>query len=123
MTETPKPLETGRSWELWKRLAQGRKEFGITEAARAHTPEAVERLVHWMRSDHPTASVAACNALLDRGHGKAPAMIKPANEYRAPLEMTDEQIRERLAALRGILLQHGIDPLGLPSPNGAGGHR
>ena len=28
MTEAPKPLDTGRSWALWKRLAQGRKEFG-----------------------------------------------------------------------------------------------
>src|SRR5262249_8164634 len=28
MTEAPKPLDTGRSWALWKRLAQGHKEFG-----------------------------------------------------------------------------------------------
>jgi oleate hydratase len=32
MTEAPKPLDTGRSWALWKRLAQGRKEFGNPDA-------------------------------------------------------------------------------------------
>jgi hypothetical protein len=38
--------------------------------ARQYTPEAVARLVHWMRSDNPKASVAATSALLDRGWGK-----------------------------------------------------
>ncbi len=28
MTEAPKPRDTGRSWALWRRLAQGRKDFG-----------------------------------------------------------------------------------------------
>jgi len=32
MTAVPKPVETGRSWALWKRLAQGRKEFGNPDA-------------------------------------------------------------------------------------------
>jgi oleate hydratase len=32
MTEAPKPQDTGRSWALWKRLAQGRKEFGNPDA-------------------------------------------------------------------------------------------
>ena len=36
------------------------------EAARQHTPEAIARLAHWMQSDDPRASVAACQALLDR---------------------------------------------------------
>lgn len=38
--------------------------------ARQHTKEAVERLVHWLRSDNPKASVTAAQALLDRGYGK-----------------------------------------------------
>jgi hypothetical protein len=42
----------------------------VRELARQHTIEAVERLVAWMRSDEPKASVAACNAILDRGWGK-----------------------------------------------------
>jgi oleate hydratase len=32
MTEAPKPVGTERSWALWKRLAQGRKEFGNPDA-------------------------------------------------------------------------------------------
>ncbi len=42
----------------------------VIEAARQHTPAAVARLAHWMQSDDPRASVAACQALLDRGWGK-----------------------------------------------------
>lgn len=33
--------------------------------------EAVDRLVYWMRSDDPRASVTATSLLLDRGFGKA----------------------------------------------------
>ena len=32
MTEAPKPQDEGRSWALWRRLAQGRKDFGNPEA-------------------------------------------------------------------------------------------
>ena len=32
MTEAPKPLDTGRSWALWKRLANERKGFGNPDA-------------------------------------------------------------------------------------------
>jgi oleate hydratase len=32
MTEAPKPQDAGRSWALWKRLAEGRKEFGNPDA-------------------------------------------------------------------------------------------
>ena len=32
MTAAPKPLDTGRSWALWKRLAQERKGFGNPDA-------------------------------------------------------------------------------------------
>jgi hypothetical protein len=43
--------------------------------AREHTVEAIERLVHWLRSDNAKASVAAAGALLDRAWGKAPQAI------------------------------------------------
>ena len=52
------------------------KELGdIKELARQYTAEAIERLVDWMRSDEPKASVAAANTLLDRGWGKAPQAV------------------------------------------------
>ncbi|MBS1065918.1 hypothetical protein JK164_08090 [Gluconobacter kondonii] len=44
----------------------------VKEAAREHTLLAIERLAHWAASNEPAASVAASNALLDRGWGKAP---------------------------------------------------
>lgn len=47
------------------------KEPGwVKELARQHTPRAIERLVEWMESNHPSASPAAANALLDRAWGR-----------------------------------------------------
>ena len=33
------------------------------------------------------------------------------------------EIRDRLAAIRDLLIEHGIDPLTLPSPRGNGEHQ
>jgi hypothetical protein len=42
----------------------------LKKLARVHTKDALERLVFWMQSDNPKASVSASNSLLDRGYGK-----------------------------------------------------
>jgi hypothetical protein len=42
----------------------------VKALARQHSKAALLRLVEWMASDNPKASVTACNALLDRGFGK-----------------------------------------------------
>lgn len=42
----------------------------VKELARENSTEAIERLVFWMRTDEPRASVAAANAILDRAWGK-----------------------------------------------------
>jgi hypothetical protein len=42
----------------------------VQNLARKHTKQAIKRLAYWMESDDPRASVAACQALLDRGWGK-----------------------------------------------------
>lgn len=42
----------------------------LKELAKAHTKEALDRLVYWMQSDNPKASVQAALAILERGHGK-----------------------------------------------------
>jgi oleate hydratase len=41
MTQAPPPRRNGRSWDLWKRLAQGRPEFGNPDAffGAAHVPD------------------------------------------------------------------------------------
>ena len=61
--------------------------------------------------------IRAAELLLERGFGKAPAFhTNDPGQFRDALEMTDAEIRDRLAVLRGLLLEHGIDPLALPSP-------
>lgn len=42
----------------------------VRDLARQHTVAAVEKLVFWLASDNPKASVAAANSLLDRGWGR-----------------------------------------------------
>lgn len=52
----------------------------VKELARQHGPEAIEKLVAWLRSDNPKASVSAANALLDRGYGKPLQAIEHSGE-------------------------------------------
>jgi hypothetical protein len=52
-----------------------KSDADIKALARTHTQEAINKLVDWMRSDNPKASVAACVALLDRAWGKAPQSV------------------------------------------------
>ncbi len=42
----------------------------VRRLAREKSIEAMEKLVEWMHSDNAKASVAACNAILDRAYGK-----------------------------------------------------
>jgi hypothetical protein len=42
----------------------------VEALARKASPAAVRRLVEWMNCNNARASVAACNAILDRGFGK-----------------------------------------------------
>ena len=54
---------------------------------------------------------------LSRSHTNDPG------QFRDALEMTDVEIRDRLAAIRALLIEHGVDPLALPSPRGNGRHQ
>ena len=48
----------------------------VRELAQQHGAACIERLAEIAMSDNPTAAVAACKELLDRGWGKAVAPIE-----------------------------------------------
>jgi hypothetical protein len=75
----------------------------VRELARKHTPEAIERLVHWMRSSDARASVSAANAILDRAFGKpvqATAELTSNNEFS---HLSDEEFNEQFKELAAEL--------------------
>jgi hypothetical protein len=41
----------------------------VRQLARAHSEDAIKRLVFWMRSNNPKASITACLAILNRAWG------------------------------------------------------
>lgn len=51
----------------------------VRELAREHGPEAIARLVHWMRSGCAQDSIAATKILLDRGYGKSMTLLATPN--------------------------------------------
>jgi hypothetical protein len=75
----------------------------VRDLARAHTTDAISALVIIVNDDdaNPGARVAAANALLDRGYGKAQANVEitgnVASEFSAFLRSLDEP-REQTAA-------------------------
>jgi len=73
----------------------GRPKDDIKDLARRHGEEAITKLAEWMKSDNAKASVAACQALLDRGFGKPTQTI--AGDPDAPLFSIDG-LRELLGA-------------------------
>ena len=62
------------------------------ELARTHTKDAINRLVFWMNSGDARASVAASNALLDRGYGKPVAPIEMDHQISEFDGMTEEEL-------------------------------
>jgi hypothetical protein len=76
--------------------------------------EAIERLVHWMRSDQsPSASIAAADKLLDRGWGKAAQPIGGSDDL-PPIKVQDPVTDEmRVRALTMLLAKvKAARPLG-----------
>ena len=86
----------------------------VEQFARAHTQEAIETLATIMREGFSEAArIAACNAILDRGWGKArePRELPRPNNVR---DMTDEQLLEIILAGRAQAAPE------LPAPGAAG---
>jgi Family of unknown function (DUF5681) len=60
----------------------------VVELARQFTTAAIMRLADWVNSDDPRASVAAAQALLDRGWGKPVQSNELSGKDGAPLVPT-----------------------------------
>jgi hypothetical protein len=80
----------------------------VREMARRHSKEAIERLIHWMKSDDGRISVAAANALLDRGFGR------PAQLIDLSVDVVSRRIRE-LSDGELMLLEQRLLTLAEPS--------
>jgi hypothetical protein len=84
------PFEPGKSGNPGGRPA----EVGIVKRlARENTEKAVRRLVEWIDSENPKASVAACNSILDRGWGKPAQAIIGGNADDPPIRVEGISIK------------------------------
>jgi hypothetical protein len=63
------PFKKGQSGNPSGRRAKTEAEREVESLARQHGASAIKRLKFWMESDNPKASVAATQALLNRGYG------------------------------------------------------
>jgi hypothetical protein len=104
------PGQRGKPWQKGQSGNPGgrpRVAADVREEARKHTREALNRLVHWMRSDDPQASIRAATALLDRGCGK------PAQEVirKDGLQPGEEVVFRWIS--RAEAIAQGLDPAGV----------
>ena len=76
----------------------------LAAAAREMTPEILERLAFWLKSDSYKASLGAAAILLDRGYGKPTQHIEiddaTINDLAEEFSLAPEQVRRDLAEQR-----------------------
>ena len=94
------PFKKGQSGNPGGRIGVPKE---VRELARTHSEAAINRLAFWMQSEDPRASVAACNALRDRGYGKPLAPIETDHHVDEFDQMTEEELSacllEKISAL------------------------
>jgi hypothetical protein len=95
----------------------------IRELARRHGPEAIERLVLWMRSADPQASIMAAKILLERGFGKSIQPISAPNggalvnlNFGAPIATAEEAAAAYAALCRDPSLDISALKFAAPKP-------
>ena len=67
----------------------------VQQLARDAAPLCIERLRYWAESDDARASVAASQALLDRGYGRAPQHVTLASDGGDPLGIAEARAAAR----------------------------
>lgn len=88
----PKGFMPPSAWKPGQSGNPGGRPKGIGEVmelARKQTPEAIERLVFWMRSEFPAASIAAVQTLLDRAWGKPMQAVEATGRNGGPIQIED----------------------------------
>src|SRR5215471_13252591 len=70
MTEAPRPRPSGRSWALWKRLAEGRSEFGRPDAFFGEGRIPLSRWVTFTVTDTGTEFIDQVSALTGSEPGR-----------------------------------------------------
>jgi hypothetical protein len=92
MSADETPRRVGHKWQPGQSGNPGgrRKEYDdeVKALARKYTQEALERLVEWMRSDNPKASVSACVAVLDRAWGRPAQAVTVQDPQGLPVGLT-----------------------------------
>ena len=58
----------------------------LRQKAQCYSVESLERLVSWMQSDNPKASVTAADKILERGFGKPEQPIAHSGEIAIPVD-------------------------------------
>ncbi len=91
-----------------------KRDAEVAEMARVHTAEALDTLAAVMRNTKAPASarVMAANAILDRGHGKAPRYVATERLDNMTDAELDKRLREAAADLRAMSLGHLFDEPG-----------
>lgn len=94
----------------------------VREMARQHGPEAIERLVYWMRSGDSQSSLAAAKILLDRGYGKSlgspnGAPLVNINMGSAPISSAAEAARVYAEILGNPTVDMSNIVFALPAPS------
>ena len=83
-----------RCWISGNAGGRPKAAHNIQELARAHAPEALERLAQIVKTgDSHSAVVAAANAILDLAYGK-PAQFNTcdAQSFKKAIDMTDDEL-------------------------------
>lgn len=60
----------------------------LKEMAQTHGEAAIARLVYWLASPDPTASINAAKALLDRGYGKPHQAVEVSGADGGPIKVS-----------------------------------